>query len=109
MIMATKKIAKSTDKSSHSNPKTGQNTQDIAELQYILKSLNPLPALAVTILRLAAPLLARIAVRQAISYGVKSQLIKNVSNDDRQKMADTASTGIRLVIEQILKNISVSP
>ena len=101
--MATKK----TPKAPKSNPKEGQNAQDIKEAQYLLKSLNPLPAIAVSILKLVAPILARIAIRQAISYAVKKKYVKAQIPVRRDAIANAGAIGMRAILENILQNIQV--
>jgi len=101
-------MVKKTKKTTKSNPKQGANAEDLRNLEYILKSANPLPALFVSILKLVVPIIARIAVRQAISYAMKRKLIKSVSTSDRDSMAEKGASALQTIIEAILKKIAVS-
>lgn len=92
--------------------KQAQNAVDKRELEYILKSLNPLPALAVTAMRLVAPILARIAVRYAVTYAVKRLAAKRKGNpvslrDIREEMAGEGAKHIQSVLAEILERIQI--
>jgi len=87
------------------NPKEGQNTQDIKDLEYILKSLNPLPAIVLTILKLTAPILARIGIRLALGYAVKKKWIKALTPVQRDATATAGATSMRAILENILTTI----
>lgn len=94
-------------KTTKGHPKGSQNKEDLQELEYLLLSSNPIPAWVVTLIRLSAPLIARVAIRSAISFAVRKKLLK-VNPDQREAIVKTGAASLRGIISAILQKIQVS-
>jgi len=94
-------------KSTKSHAKGSQNKEDLQELEYLLKSVNPIPGWTVTLIRLVAPLIARVAIRTAVSFAVRKKLLK-ATHEQRDAIVKSGSTLVRTVISNILEKVQVS-
>jgi len=99
----TRKAAKSTK----AHAKVSQSKADIEELRYLLQSSNPVPAWVVTLIRLAAPLIARVAIRSAVSYAVKRKLLK-VNPEQREAVVASGAASLRAIISSILATVGIT-
>jgi len=99
--MVTKK------RGSSGHAKEGRDAQDIRNLSYAIEAVNPIPAAAASILKLVAPILARVIARRTISSMIKHQLAKRVSPENRERIADAgANAAVALILKALEKVIT---
>jgi len=96
-------VAKKRGTSGHA--KEGRDAQDTRNLAYAIEAVNPIPPVAASILKLVAPILARIVARRTISSLIKHRIFKRVTPEMREKVADAGANAAVAIILKALEKV----